>query len=188
MGGLGAGILWTCQGAFFSEVCARVAAAEGDDMPKAVWRGDCGLLDPKQHAKEMTVDDVQILPLILGSGDAPEFQISIDFCVFTSFFSAFAHSSCSFLPLAAKLLPCVCICFYTSILRCILHLFRRTQLVVSKSLLPPAPQVTAELAGSFALVFLAMEALARDGWSSYMCEGGLKDAAPMKFYVSTHLC
>ncbi|CAK9014708.1 unnamed protein product [Durusdinium trenchii] len=34
VGGLGAGILWTCQGAFFSEVCARVAAAEGDDMPK----------------------------------------------------------------------------------------------------------------------------------------------------------
>ncbi|CAE7271012.1 Vwa8 [Symbiodinium sp. KB8] len=31
IGGIGAGILWTCQGAFFSSVCERVAKAEGKE-------------------------------------------------------------------------------------------------------------------------------------------------------------
>lgn len=31
VGGLGAGLLWTCQGAFFSLVCERVASAEGKE-------------------------------------------------------------------------------------------------------------------------------------------------------------
>ncbi|CAE7544317.1 Unc93a [Symbiodinium natans] len=33
IGGIGAGILWTCQGAFFSSVCERVAKAEGKEAP-----------------------------------------------------------------------------------------------------------------------------------------------------------
>ncbi|CAE7213219.1 Unc93a [Symbiodinium pilosum] len=31
IGGIGAGVLWTCQGAFFSSVCERVAKAEGKE-------------------------------------------------------------------------------------------------------------------------------------------------------------
>lgn len=33
VGGIGAGILWTCQGAFFSSICERVAVAEDRETP-----------------------------------------------------------------------------------------------------------------------------------------------------------
>lgn len=33
VGGIGAGVLWTCQGAFFSAICARIAEAEDRETP-----------------------------------------------------------------------------------------------------------------------------------------------------------